>query len=603
VKPTGRSAASVRAERHTLLAPTVVNVFEVLDIAITLWEPRRWREIYERSYAADITGFELEHGVEAERIRYNNRCLAEAQRTRRTVVAEHSGLTDLFVPLCSGGRAHAVLVTGPFATARPASAEVLERWRSLTGRQGHPADPEFALYLLATVDTLVLEGERAADYRKLVEHLALLMTHAGPADEILGSIQALGKGLAQARLPDRMWNLAEALVDDRMGRRWASPARVPRLWALGIERLPERVLVGLFVDRDSSSDPVDELLRRDAFQRACVGLASRGGNVAGRIGGHGLTLLAAGRGSAQRTRRHLLDLAEQAIVLARRHFGLGVHFGLGAPSGSLAEQYQTALSAAEAALSKSARIVEAAKGAPAANPLGALRRQLGERVDENPEVLPARFERYLEAVAARSGHKLDLARAHLEAGFERVADAFLGSAVLDDKSFAALTLGLERAVAAAGTMSELALAYRRAVSDIANAVAAPRDARRDRNLRRAEEYLRRHYAEPLSLARAARAAGFTPNYFSKLFHQKQGVTFEDFVIRLRIERARQLLEGTSLNLTRVAQLSGFASRQYFGRCFKRCTGETPLGHRRRVVRERTDTSDPLQKKEVSPTRD
>ena len=49
--------------------------------------------------------------------------------------------------------------------------------------------------------------------------------------------------------------------------------------------------VGLFVNTKRDSDPVDELIRRDAFQRACVALGHAKHAASGKIGGHGVTFL------------------------------------------------------------------------------------------------------------------------------------------------------------------------------------------------------------------------------------------------------------------------------------------------------------------------
>ena len=77
-------------------------------------------------------------------------------------------------------------------------------------------------------------------------------------------------------------------------------------------------------------------------------------------------------------------------------------------------------------------------------------------------------------------------------------------------------------------------------------------------------------------------AGFAPNYFSELFHEKEGMTFASYVTRLRIDHAQELLIRTPLNLQRVAQLTGFASADYLSRVFKRTTSETPIQYRWRA---------------------
>jgi AraC-like DNA-binding protein len=202
--------------------------------------------------------------------------------------------------------------------------------------------------------------------------------------------------------------------------------------------------------------------------------------------------------------------------------------------------------------------------------------------EEQPGALPARFDRYLEAVALRSGHRLEVVRPHLEVAFERVAESILGSGALEGRALASFGTSLERAADEASTLGELFSVYRRALLDLLDSAARPRAALRDRSLRRAEEYMRQHYAEGITLGRVAREAGYAPRYLSALFKRKHRVTFEHYLTQLRIEHAKHLLSRTELTLERVAQLSGFSGRHYFGRVFQKTTGETPHRHRLRT---------------------
>jgi AraC-like DNA-binding protein len=579
--------------RRALLSPTIANLFQTLDVGLTVWEPGRWRDVYDRPHSTQILRLELEHGVEAERAAYNIRCLAEAGRSRRSVVAEQSGYTDFFVPVCSGRRAHAVLVSGPIATARPTSEAVRARWRKLSQREADPSDPEFFHYLTATLSTLVLEGELTTTFRLLLEKIARLMASEGALERTLQEIEALGEELAQARLPERMWAVAHDLVDEKTGRSWASRNLRPRLMQTGIEDLPERLLVGLFVDREPTSDRVDDALRRDAFQRRLVALVRKKGDCAGRLGDYGISLMIGSRGPKERSRRALLDLGEQVAKIARQDFGFELHVGIAKNAGPLVEQYPIALACAELALSKGVRVVEASADAVSGRPLGPLRRELAELTQKKPSELAAQFDRYIEAVTARSQGRLEVAAAHLEAGFDSVSDSVRDAGVLEAKNLTSMHQGLERAATDAGDLSELFAVYRRAIRDLVETIVAPRKAHRERSLGRAEEYIRKHFAERLALKTVARVAGFTPSYFSDRFHKKLGVTFEEFVTNLRIQHARQLLSGTSMSVRRVAELSGFGSPEYLARVFKRAMGESPLAHRERTRAEGEMTADPI----------
>jgi hypothetical protein len=376
------------------------------------------------------------------------------------------GLSDLFVPILSLGRVVAVLVAGPFVTVRATGVEILERWRSLTGREGHPSDPEFASYLAATLATLVLDDAKAARFARLLECLATLMAGEGHADELTNEAEVLHQELERVRLPEGMWEAVRSMVDDRSSSTWQSMTHAHALGGFGLSGPPDHVLVGLGVRRAPAVEPVDELLRGDAFQRACVELArARGEVVAGRVGDRGVVFLSAAKGLALRKRRELRALSERVAALAAHRFGLELHFGaaLATPSAPLSRAYEAALGAADAALTQGTQLIVAeADAGPEVRSLRDLRRELAVS-EERPELLVARFERYLEATALHFGYRhTDAARGHLEAGFERLTDPLLDRGALDARSFAGLCAALDRAAMAADTMGELLSAYRRA---------------------------------------------------------------------------------------------------------------------------------------------
>jgi AraC-like DNA-binding protein len=584
--------------RHGLLIPHVCKMFEDLQVAGALY----FLEKRERSLAAkvwrggawidihalpNLLDFEVEHGLISKRHVYNGRCIRQVLRTKKTVLGEHAGFADLFVPIGTDQRVQAVLVTGPFATQWPTSTDILERWRRVAGRQGHPADPEFAHYVAVTLSTLVLEGKRVDAFRRLLERLADLMVARDSAETIASDLAALRSELLQARFPELVWEAARQMVDERTSRIWSDPVRGAERLSLGLTGAPEHVAVGLFTSRIDDEDNVADLVRRYAFQRACVELArSRSTAVSGRIGENGVTFLAVGQGSSQRSRRMLIELVEQASSLARKRFGLALHCGVSVLSLSLPGQYQAALAAAESALSRGLPLVNAESPAAATGSLGKLRQELAELIEKDPRALPAHLDRFLEAVAVRSAYRAEPARAHIEAAFERLTEVLLRSGALEPRSAIALQASMEKELVDAGTISDIFRVYRRAASDMVAALEHPVAAHRERSLRRGEEYLRQHYAEPITLEQVAKVSGFAPTYFSRLFHEKQRMTFASYLRRLRIERAQELLIRTPLSLRRVAQLCGFSSADYLGRVFQRTTSETPIHYRWRARHEK-----------------
>jgi AraC-like DNA-binding protein len=571
----------LRGFGHALLAPLIGNVFEALRVSASVWEHgAAWFAIHTEP---NVGAFELEHGLENERGRYNSRCFRSAAEQRRPVRGDHAGFADYFVPIIAQGQVAAILVTGPFATARPTGPAVLERWRWLTKRQGHPADPEFASYLAATLSTLVLDGDRAAVFARLLACIAQLCSGQGDAEALVNEATVLRAALESARSAERVWDAVRTMVDDRSPRTWQSAFRAFALASLGLGRIPDHVLVAFAATR-LAPDPVDHAIRIDAFQRRAVELArATGGVIAGQVGEHGAVFLCAGSGSADQRRRQLLHLADRASGLAQREFGIALHFGASGASESapLSRSYHAALGAAQSALSKGARMVTAEPGEPHVTvSLWRLRQELGLLLDERPSLLATRFDRYLESVALHCGYRMDRARAELEIGFARMADTLVARGGLDEKSLGSMRDGLERAASAARTLTELFAQYRLAVADVSHALEHPGPARQDRNLRRATDYIAQHYAEPLRLETVASVAGFTPTYFSRLFRKREGVPFGRYVAAIRIERAKQLLASTDLDASRIAELSGFATPQYFSAQFRRWAGVTPLTWRR-----------------------
>jgi AraC-like DNA-binding protein len=567
-------------DRHALLAPSLTNAFEMLCVSAAVYDADLWYPIHSEP---GVATFEVEHGVELTRDAYNKAHIAQARRDQEPVLGQHAGFNDFFVPIATSAKSCPVLVTGPFAAKWPTAEEIVERWRSMTGRQAHPGDPEFSDYLATTLCTLVLDDDRVATFGRWLSRVAALMAGKGRADVLFKQAEPMRDRLEEARFIDRMWEMARSMVDERTTRSWSSPYLKLGLEHVGLPRVPDQALVALAVSRKLEAEPVAELLRRYAFQRACADLARRTQNlISGRIGDYGVMFLST-VAPGQRRKNWSQDTADKAHAVARR-FDLELHFGASSlpNSAPLSEHYAAALGAAESALTRGARTRSSSPRPERPGfVLGELRRELARIVAEKPRLLPTHFERYLETVAIRCGFRFEPARVHLEAGFERVTEALTGSGALQERSLAELGSELNRHAREARTLVELFAAYRRAVSEISAAVEQPVHANQDRTLRRALAYIHRNCAGPLSLSRVSREAGFAPNYFSRLFKKSQRMTFESYVQQVRIQRAKQMLAQRTHDVQRIGSLCGFSSASYFGQVFKRSTGVTPLEYRRR----------------------
>lgn len=96
-------------------------------------------------------------------------------------------------------------------------------------------------------------------------------------------------------------------------------------------------------------------------------------------------------------------------------------------------------------------------------------------------------------------------------------------------------------------------------------------------------YIAKRYAEEIELCKIAEAVFLTPSYLSKLFKTETGETITDYLIFVRMERAKALLrERPSLKTYEVGELVGYTDPAYFNKAFKKATGSTPKEFRDRV---------------------
>jgi two-component system response regulator YesN len=102
---------------------------------------------------------------------------------------------------------------------------------------------------------------------------------------------------------------------------------------------------------------------------------------------------------------------------------------------------------------------------------------------------------------------------------------------------------------------------------------------RKRFIELAVDYMEKHYTEPLTMNRVAEHLFLNPSYFSKIFHEKMGDTFSKYLIRLRVNRAKELLKDSTLKIYEVAEQVGYQDFRHFVKLFKEQEGMTPAQYR------------------------
>lgn len=105
-------------------------------------------------------------------------------------------------------------------------------------------------------------------------------------------------------------------------------------------------------------------------------------------------------------------------------------------------------------------------------------------------------------------------------------------------------------------------------------------------IQRALSYIHKNYRENITLNMVSKEAGFTPNYFSKVFSDTIGKTFVSFLSDLRLEHASVMLYTSTLSIEEIASQNGFKTSSHFRFCFKNKFGISPHKFRKNHIREK-----------------
>lgn len=100
-------------------------------------------------------------------------------------------------------------------------------------------------------------------------------------------------------------------------------------------------------------------------------------------------------------------------------------------------------------------------------------------------------------------------------------------------------------------------------------------------IRRVKELIQKNYAGEITLTRVAEQVHLSPAYLSRLFKNRTGKSFIDYLTEVRLQEAKTLLLSGEMTIDQVAEAVGFQNNSYFTAVFKKHQGLTPSEFRRR----------------------
>lgn len=99
------------------------------------------------------------------------------------------------------------------------------------------------------------------------------------------------------------------------------------------------------------------------------------------------------------------------------------------------------------------------------------------------------------------------------------------------------------------------------------------------------DYIYTHICDPITLCDISENVGLSYCYLSKLFAKETGVNLKDYILEMKIEKAKNLLKYTETDSVEIAHILSFSTQSHFISTFKRYTGTTPKKYKNHHVRE------------------
>jgi AraC-like DNA-binding protein len=97
-------------------------------------------------------------------------------------------------------------------------------------------------------------------------------------------------------------------------------------------------------------------------------------------------------------------------------------------------------------------------------------------------------------------------------------------------------------------------------------------------------YIHNNFERDISLGDIAKYVFLSPSYFTRAFKEQTGMSPISYLLKIRIERAKEMLVDTGLKISDIALSVGFSNQQRFNEMFKKYAGLTPLQYRKQNTR-------------------
>lgn len=155
-----------------------------------------------------------------------------------------------------------------------------------------------------------------------------------------------------------------------------------------------------------------------------------------------------------------------------------------------------------------------------------------------------------------------------EVDLKRLEEAYFQSRVITKKQYESIV--------------RLLTIFAQHLASLSNQLLVKQETAESPVITRARTFINDHQSEDLSLGQVAQAVNMSAFYFCKTFKKSTGMTFTDYLARVRVEKVKNLLLNPHKRVSEAAYEAGFQSLSQFNRVFRKIAGESPSRYRERL---------------------
>lgn len=102
-------------------------------------------------------------------------------------------------------------------------------------------------------------------------------------------------------------------------------------------------------------------------------------------------------------------------------------------------------------------------------------------------------------------------------------------------------------------------------------------------IEKAKNYIEENYMKDITLERVANYVSMSSFHFSRIFYDVEGINFKDYLIKIRMEKAINMLLKEKKTIKEIAQEVGYPDQNYFSKAFKKYTNSAPTEYFKKII--------------------